>query len=31
MDGLLLQLLIFAVLFAVGFGFGRYNERKHFQ
>ena len=31
MDGLLLQLLIFAVLFAVGFGFGHYNERKHFQ
>ncbi|MDM1279989.1 heavy metal-binding domain-containing protein [Acinetobacter indicus] len=31
MDGLLLQLLIFAVLFAVGFGFGRYNEHKHFQ
>lgn len=31
MDGLLLQLLIFAVLFAVGFGFGRYNECKHFQ
>lgn len=29
MDGLIFQLLIFAVLFSLGFGFGRYNETKH--
>ena len=29
MESLVFQLLIFAVLFSVGFGFGRYNERKH--
>lgn len=29
MESLIFQLLIFAVLFAVGFGFGRHNERKH--
>lgn len=29
MESLIFQLLIFAVLFSVGFGFGRYNERKH--
>lgn len=31
MDGLILQIIIFAILFSVGFGFGRYNERKHFR
>ena len=31
MDGLILQIIIFAILFCVGFGFGRYNERKHFR
>ena len=29
MESLIFQLLIFVVLFSVGFGFGRYNERKH--
>lgn len=29
MDGLILQIVVFAILFAIGFGFGRYNERKH--
>lgn len=29
MDGLILQIAVFAILFAIGFGFGRYNERKH--
>ena len=29
MDGLILQIAVFAILFALGFGFGRYNERKH--
>ena len=29
MESLVFQLLIFAVLFSVGLGFGRYNERKH--
>ncbi|MGO1061250.1 YbjQ family protein [Acinetobacter lwoffii] len=31
MDGLILQIIIFAILFIVGFGFGRYNEGKHFR
>ncbi|MCJ0927177.1 YbjQ family protein [Acinetobacter lwoffii] len=31
MDGLILQIIIFAILFSVGFGFGLYNERKHFR
>ncbi|HJF28336.1 YbjQ family protein [Acinetobacter bohemicus] len=31
MDGLILQITIFVILFSVGFGFGRYNERKHLQ
>jgi len=31
MDGLILQIIIFAILFCVGFGFGRYNEGKHFR
>jgi len=31
MDGLIVQIVIFAILFSVGFGFGRYNERKHLQ
>lgn len=31
MDGLILQIIIFAILFSVGFGFGRYNEGKHFR
>ena len=31
MDGLIFQVIIFAILFSVGFGFGRYNERKHFR
>lgn len=31
MDGLILQIVIFIILFSVGFGFGRYNERKHLQ
>ncbi len=31
MDGLIIQIAIFAILFSVGFGFGRYNERKHLQ
>ena len=31
MDNLILQIIVFAVLFAVGFGFGRHNERKHFK
>jgi uncharacterized protein YbjQ (UPF0145 family) len=31
MDGFILQLVIFVILFSVGFGFGRYNERKHLQ
>ena len=31
MDGLILQIIIFAILFSVGFGFGRYNERKQFR
>lgn len=31
MDGLILQITIFVILFIVGFGFGRYNERKHLQ
>ena len=29
MDGLIFQIIIFAVLFAVGWGFGRHNERQH--
>ena len=29
MDGLLFQLILFAILFAIGFMFGRYNERRH--
>ena len=31
MDGLILQIIIFAILCCVGFGFGRYNEGKHFR
>lgn len=31
MDGLIVQIVIFAILFSVGFGFGRYNEHKHLQ
>ena len=31
MDGLIIQIVIFAILFSMGFGFGRYNERKHLQ
>ena len=31
MDGLIFQIVIFVILFSVGFGFGRYNERKHFR
>lgn len=31
MDGLIIQIVIFTILFSVGFGFGRYNERKHLQ
>ncbi|QKQ70644.1 YbjQ family protein [Acinetobacter sp. 10FS3-1] len=31
MDGLILQITIFVILFSVGFGFGRYDERKHLQ
>ncbi|NHB65278.1 heavy metal-binding domain-containing protein [Acinetobacter sp. YWS30-1] len=31
MDGLIIQIVIFAILFSVGFGFGRFNERKHLQ
>lgn len=31
MDGLIIQIVIFAILFSVGFGFGRYIERKHLQ
>ncbi len=31
MDGLIIQIVIFVILFSVGFGFGRYNERKHLQ
>ncbi|MCA4778779.1 YbjQ family protein [Acinetobacter towneri] len=31
MDNLILQIVVFAILFAVGFGFGRHNERKHFK
>lgn len=30
MDALILKVVIFAILFSVGFGFGRYYERKHF-
>ena len=29
MENLIFQLALFSVLFAIGFGFGRYNERKH--
>lgn len=29
MESLMFQLVVFIVLFTVGFGFGRYNERKH--
>jgi len=29
MEGLIFQLIVFAVLFAVGWGFGRHNERQH--
>ncbi len=31
MDGLIFQAITFVILFAVGFGFGRYNERKHLK
>ena len=31
MDGLIFQAIIFVFLFAIGFGFGRYNERKHLK
>lgn len=31
MDGLIIQIVIFAILFSMGFGFGRFNERKHLQ
>ena len=31
MDGLIIQIVIFFFLFSVGFGFGRFNERKHLQ
>ena len=31
MDGLIFQIVIFVILFSVGFGFGRYNERNHFR
>lgn len=30
MDGLLVQIAFFLILFGIGFSFGRYNERKHF-
>ena len=30
MDGLLVQVAFFLILFGIGFSFGRYNERKHF-
>lgn len=29
MENLLFQLILFAILFSIGFSFGRYNERKH--
>lgn len=29
MDGLIFQIIVFAVLFAAGWGFGRHNERQH--
>ena len=29
MDGLIFQIIVFAVLFAVGWGCGRHNERQH--
>ncbi|QDK98573.1 YbjQ family protein [Acinetobacter tandoii] len=29
MDGLIFQIIVFAVLFSVGWGFGRHNERQH--
>lgn len=29
MEGFMFQALLFGILFALGFGFGRYNERKH--
>lgn len=31
MDGLIFKAVIFVFLFAIGFGFGRYNERKHLK
>lgn len=31
MDGLIFKVIVFLVLFGLGFGFGRYNERKHFK
>lgn len=31
MDGFILKIIIFVILFGIGFGFGRYNERKHLK
>ena len=31
MDNLIFQFVIFAILFSVGFGFGRYYEQKHLK
>ena len=31
MDGLIFQIVIFLILFSVGWGFGRYNEQKHLR
>ena len=31
MDNLIFQFVVFALLFSVGFGFGRYYERKHLK
>ena len=31
MDGIIFQVVIFLILFSIGFGFGRYNEQKHLK
>ncbi|SEL77014.1 MULTISPECIES: YbjQ family protein [unclassified Acinetobacter] len=31
MDGIIFQVVIFLILFCIGFGFGRYNEQKHLK
>ena len=31
MEGLIFQIIVFVILFSVGWGFGRYNESKHLK